>query len=280
MLTEPQRRWGIDQWSIWLKDKDIPVLPATRAWLEALTPEDEDAVAARTLTALIMRDPLLALRLLRRAEQVRSHHLDHETTTPLATVLQLGFRRLAQAIVDAPLARTEIPGFADCAERAVLAAHVGYSWAAHHADISPDEVAFAALLEETGELLLWAFVPDLPLAALAALESGHAQRNAEAQEMTAGFAFRGLTLALAELWQLPQLITQLIKGSDTPRANVARLAADTARHLRADPRNPAIVADLRAIRAVIPGITDATLLAPLELDEAYRDAILQALAGE
>jgi HD-like signal output (HDOD) protein len=227
-----------------------------------------------------MRDPLFALRLLRKAEQVRSHQLGHETTTPLATVLQLGFKRLSWSIRDAVDADDSIAGFAACAGRSVLAAHIGYAWAAHHADISPDEVAFAALFEDIGELLLWAFVPELPDAALKALADGRARRNAEAQEMTAGFGFRGLTLELADMWQLPRLITQLIKGSDNVRANVARLATDTARHLHADPRNPAIADDLRAIQAVIPGVSFDKLMLPLNLDEDFRESVLLALGGE
>ena len=280
MLTSAQKHWGIEQWAAWLKDKDIPILPATRAWLLALTPEEADIVSARELTGLVMSDPLLALRLLRRAEQIRSHQLGHETTTPLATVLQLGFKRLSHVIDDADDANDALPGFAACAQRAVSAAHIGHAWAAHHADISPDEVAFAALLEETGELLLWAFVPDLPAAALEALRIGRAQRNAEAQELTAGFSFRGLTLELADMWQLPRLITQLIKGSDNVRANIARLATDTARHLQADPRNRAIVDDLKAIREVIPGVTYETLMIPLNLEPDFEEVVLLALSGE
>ena len=280
MLTDAQRRWGIEQWSAWLKDKDIPILPSTRNWLLNLTPEEAETVSARELTGLVMRDPLFALRLLRRAEQIRSHQLGHETTTPLAAVLQLGFKRIGHIIDDAADADDSLQGFADCAHRSVYAAHIGYAWASHHADISPDEVAFAALLEETGELLLWAFVPDLPNAALETLRIGRAQRNAEAQELTAGFAFRGLTLELADMWQLPRLITQLIKGSDNVRANIARIATDTARHLQANPRNPAIVDDLRAIQAVIPGVNYESLIVPLELDEDFREMVLLELAGQ
>jgi len=280
MLTEAQRRWGIDQWAAWLRDKDIPILPGSRDAILAIDAEQAETVSPREMTALLMADPLFALRLLRKAEQVRSHHLDHETTTLLAAVMQTGLKRLRQVALDAPLIDTSLTGFVDCTERAALAAHIGYEWAAHHADVSPDEVAFAALLSETGELMLWAFGPELPNGALKLLQQGRASRNAEAQEKVAGFSFRGLTLELADAWQLPRLITQLIKGSDTVRARIARLAIDTARHLHADRRNPAIPSDLRAIRDILPGVAGERLMAPLDLDEEFRETVTIALLNQ
>lgn len=277
-MTAAQRRWGVDQWVAWLRDKEIPALPVTRDAIQQLVDEERtESISPREMTSFLMRDPLFALRLLRKAEQVRSRHLDHDTTTMLATVLQLGFKRLRQIAEDAPLADTSPPGFIACTQRTVLAARIGFAWAAHHADVSPDEVAFAALLSETGELMLWAFVPDLPGTALAMLETGRASRNAEAQEAVAGFLFRNLTLSLAASWQLPQLLTQLIKGSDSLRANIARLAIDTARHLLADPWNPAIPSDLREIHALLPGVSFENLLAPLDLDPEFRETVLVAL---
>ena len=278
MLTSAQRRWGVNQWTAWLKDKDIPILPSSQDALESLSGEEAAQVSPRQLTAVLMADPLFALRLLRLAEQVRSHHLDHDTTTMLATILQIGVRRLTETAMAAELADVARPGFVECVTRATLATRIAYQWAAQHADVSPDEVAFAALLSETGELLLWAFVPELPEAALNALHIGRATRNAEAQEMTAGFSFRALTLALTETWHLPALITQLIKGSDTLRANIARLAIDTARHLHADRQNPAIFDDLRAIHEILPGVPNELLLAPLHLDNAFREAAMAQLS--
>ena len=278
MLTNSQRHWGVNQWTAWLKDKDIPILPGSQDALENLSGEEAGQVSPRELTTVLMADPLFALRLLRLAEQIRSHHLDHDTTTMLATILQIGVRRLTETAMAAELADISRPGFVECVTRATLATRIAYQWAAHHADVSPDEVAFAALLSETGELLLWAFVPELPEAALEALHLGQATRNAEAQEMTAGFSFRTLTLTLTEAWHLPSLITQLIKGSDTLRANIARIAIDTARHLHADHRNPAIPDDIRAIHEILPGVPHGLLLAPLHLDEAFQESVIACLA--
>ena len=98
-------------------------------------------------------------------------------------------------------------------------------WAAHRADVSPEEVALAALLGEMGELMLWAFFPELPQRALEELKSGRATRNVQAQQQVAGFSFKQPSVSLIETLGLPPLIMQLVKGADTPRANIARIAS-------------------------------------------------------
>jgi len=106
MLTEAQRRWGIDQWSAWLRDKDIPILPASRDAIEAIDVEQADAVSPREMTAFLMADPLFALRLLRKAEQVRSRQLHHETHTMLATVMQIRTKPFRTRPRESPAANT------------------------------------------------------------------------------------------------------------------------------------------------------------------------------
>jgi hypothetical protein len=132
------------------------------------------------------------------------------------------------------------------------------------ADISPDEVAMATLLAEIGELLLWNFAPELPLAALQALKSGLAQRSVQAQVDTCGFRFKDLSLKCATIWHLPPLLTQLIRGIDNTRANLSRNCADTARHLiSGGPNDPALPSDLADAKHIIPGASLEWLAAQL-----------------
>ena len=70
--------------------------------------------------------------------------------------------------------------------------------------------------------------------------------------MTCGFKFHDLTLRCAELWNLPPILTQLIRGHDTVRANLARVCGNTARHLMAEPDNPALPDDLAAAKRLVP----------------------------
>jgi hypothetical protein len=97
--------------------------------------------------------------------------------------------------------------------------------------VSPEEIAVAALLADTGELLLWVYAPELPEAAREAIRIGAATRSAAAQSQTCGFDFKSLTVRCSELWNLPQLLRLLLRGSETPRAQMTRLCTNASRHL-------------------------------------------------
>jgi hypothetical protein len=280
MLTPFQRRWGIDQWVAYLKDKEIPVLPETRVRLASLREEQQEMLAPKELAVVVFSDPFLALKLLRRVEGRHSTMLEHETTTALASVLQAGVDDLVRIVDCGPLADESLAGMRDSVTRTVLAAHIGRSWASMRADISAEEIALAALLAESGELLLWHVAPELPQKALDELHSGRALRSVQAQHQAVGFSFKQMTVALVEAWALPRLVTMLIRGSDTLRANIARIAEDTARHITTHPENPAIPADLAAIKNLIPGVSHQSLIAPLPISAEYKEQVLLAVAAD
>jgi HD-like signal output (HDOD) protein len=276
MLTTFQSHWGVEQWVVFLKDKDIPVLPRTRLLMEVLSEEQREKIAPKDLASLVFGDPYLALKLLRKAEGRRSRTLGQETTTALASVMQLGFDDLTRTVRDAPLTDDRNPHMNDCEFRAAMASSIARHWASAHADISAEEVALAALLAESGELLLWHFAPELPEKVFEELHSGRAQRTLQAQQQAVGFSFKQMTLSLAEAWQLPPLITQLIKGSDTLRANIARLATDAARHIVADPENPALTSDILDIKSLLPGVSNHLLVAALPITPEFKEEVLAA----
>ncbi len=277
MLTAFQAKWGVEQWVAFLKDKEIPVLPRTRDLILEITETRRDTVAPRELADVLFSDPYLALKLLRRAEGHRSNVLGHETTTALATVLQTGLDDMLRTVRDSALTSADLKGQTDCAFEAVMAGSIARHWAAARADISAEEVAMAALLAESGELLLWHFAPELPQRVLDALRDGKARRTAEAQQLVCGFSFKVLTLTLAEAWQLPHLVTLLIRGSDTLRANIARLATDAARHIIYNPENPAIPADVLAIHELLPGVSFEHLVSALPIPPDYAEVVLAHL---
>jgi len=268
--------WGLPQWVAFLRDKDIPIMPRSKAAIDAL---DVDAASPKDMARIVMQDPFLALRLLRRAERHRSQTLGHDTTTVLGAVLQVGVRGLHAAVADSALCDETNAGLAECEARAVLSARIALDWAAHRVDVSPEEVGLAALLGEIGELMLWAFFPELPQRCREELKSGRARRNAEAQTQVAGFTFKQLSVGLIETWTLPSLIMQLVRGADTPRANIARIASDAARHLQANPRNPALPSDVTAVRAYLPGVSWEALLATLPIEDDYREAVYAVVTG-
>lgn len=273
-MDNHHRHWGLPQWIAYLRSKDIPIMPRSKLFIEAL---DGEHVSPKEMAGIVMCDPFLGLRLLRSAERHRSNTLGHDTTTILGAVQQVGVDGLTNAVAESALCDDNNMGLVACEARAVLSASIALHWAGNRADVSPEEVAFAALLGEIGELMLWAFAPELPQAALDELHTGRAARNIQAQQQAVGFGFKQLSLGLIEAWALPMLIGQLVKGADTPRANIARIASDAARHIQANPRNPALPDDVIGVKAFLPGVSWETLLESLPIDDDYREDVLQAV---
>ncbi|HXE37725.1 MAG TPA: HDOD domain-containing protein [Azonexus sp.] len=274
-----QWQWGINQWVEYLKDKDIPVLPTTRAFLAALQEGGEDkrdSLSARDLTDIVYGDPYLALKLLRRAEERRSRQLGHDTTTPLAAVLQTGYDELQEIVAASPARDDLLPGCHTCETRSVLAATIARAWANRRVDVSPDEVSMAALLVETGELLLWHFAPELTDKETQVRDWNERFWALMKRPSDIEFTFRQLTTALAQAWGLPNLVVMLIKGTDTPRANIARLAADAAKLVTLDLEAPSLLALLQEVAKVVPGHL-AELAEPLPLPDELRAALLASI---
>lgn len=281
MLSEHQRRWGVDQWAAYLSNRDLPCMPRSKAMLRQLEECRGEWLSALELADIASSDPLLCLGLLREAERRRVQRLGRETTTPLAAVMQLGTDNFRRLLLDSGETDETQRGLAACEARAYLARHIAISWGSARADISPDEVAMAALLSEIGELLLWLFAPELPQAAEAALHTGAAARSVQAQVDTCGFRFRDLTLKCAILWNLPPLLTQLIRGIDNTRANLSRLCVDTARHLTSgDPDDPALPADVAEAKRIAPGATLDWLAAHLPGVDEDRAAAIALKAAD
>ena len=275
-----QWQWGINQWVEYLKDKDTPVLPRTRAILAALDAGGEAArehMSARDLVNIVYADPYLALKLLRRAEERRSRQLGHDTTTPLAAVLQTGYDELRDIVAASPTFDDVLPGCHTCEFRSVLASSIARAWANRRADISPDEVSMAALLVEVGELLLWHFAPEMTDKETQVREWNERYWALMQRPSEIEFTFRQLTMALAQSWELPNLIVMLIKGTDTPRANIPRLAADIAKLITMDLELPALLAILQEVRKVVPGASLTELAEPLPLPDEIRAELLAAI---
>ncbi|MGE5470606.1 MAG: HDOD domain-containing protein [Bacteroidota bacterium] len=275
-----QAQWGISQWVEFLKDKETPVLPATRATLAALREGGEEArerLSALDMTAIVYADPYLALKLLRRAEQRRTRQLGHDTTTPLAAILQTGYDELEEIVANSPPGDNTLPGCRICESRAVLASGIARAWANRRVDVSPDEVAMAALLVETGELLLWHFAPEMTEKETLTRDWNLRYSALMPRPSEIEFTFRKLTMALALAWELPNLVVMLIKGTDTARANIARLAADIAKLIMDDAGAPALHAVLCEVNRVVPGASLEELIEPLPLSDDMRAALAEII---
>jgi hypothetical protein len=265
--------WGAGQWAAFLEYKEQPIKASSKAALEALEAGAEDTLSAQAYSALLLEDPLLALRLLREANKRLPRRLARDITTPLGVILALGTQQFKEQIHSAPEVGEDNAGFMVCEARSSLAARIAVAWGALRHDLDPGELAMAALLANAGEIELWAFVPELPQKALDELHSGRAQRSDQAQRQACGFPFLDLTLLLIENWTLPQLIKQLIRGDEGMRARMARLAVNTARHLGNGMEDAALPDDIKEA-AKLTGATLDVVVGVLPHLSAEEKAIL------
>jgi hypothetical protein len=238
--------WGAAQWAAYLEYKELPIKAASKAALTALEEGGEDRLSGHDYAALLLNDPLLALRLLRDANRRLPRRLSRDITTPLGILLALGTERFKQQIREAPEAAAGNAGFLAAEHRASLAARIAYAWGALHHDLDQGELALACLLSDAGEIELWAFVPEIPQKALDELKAGRASRSDQAQRQACGFLFRDLSLELIERGGLPPLIKQLIRGDENLRARLARVCIDAGRHLSYGPNDAALPHDILA----------------------------------
>lgn len=253
-----KKQWGARQWAAFFETKKLPVMTRTKQQVHTTIEQRGEQLAPQDLASIALGDPLLCLQLLREAERIRSTRLGTETTTVLHAVMQLGVDKVNRLLLDSnELGEDELEvtaGFTYVEARSALAARVALRWAPGRADLNPQEVALAALLNDSGELLLWLYAPELAQAALDELKSGRATRSAQAQSQACGFTFKELTMHCAELWNLPALLLKLLQGAASERAQLTRICTDVARHAMStdDTADQALVADLLSVRKLMP----------------------------
>lgn len=247
-------RWGVNQWAAYFEHQALPVMRRSKLLMEDLIAEEGDMLSPRRLSDIVLQDPLLCLCLLREAERRKSHRLDRETTTALAAILQLGVDEFRKLLLASPEVDEQNEGLLRVEMRAHLAAQLALAWSTGRGDLNPEEVAVAALLGGTGDLLLWVYAAEIPHKAEEALRVGRAARSAQAQTLTCGFTFKDLTLQCAERWKLPSLLIQLLRGSESMRARMSRTCSNAARHLLDESASAdlALAADLVDAARLIP----------------------------
>lgn len=271
--------WGAPQWAAWLEYKELPIKAASKAALAQMEEHGEENLSGHEYAALLLDDPLLALRLLREANHRLPRRLARDITTPLGVLMALGTEQFKRQIRDAPEAAGGNQGFMASEQRSSLGARIAFAWGSLHHDLDQGELALAALLADAGEIELWAFEPELPQKALDELHAGRASRSDQAQRQACGFTFRDLSLELIERGGLPPLIKQLIRGDEGLRARLARLAIDTGRHLSYGPTDPALPHDLIAACKLTHSPVATVLQGLPYLTDEEREALLQTAAA-
>lgn len=284
-----KKHWGVNQWAAFFETRRLPVMAHTKQRLCELEEQAGETLSPNKLATAALEDPFLCIQLLREAERVRTRRLGNETTTTLQAVMQLGVDHVKKLLLDSEEADSnqhnqhdqhDRRGLLYLQTRAALAAHIALRWSAGRADLNPAELALAALLSDTGELLLWLYAPELTQAALDELHSGRATRTTQAQIQACGFTFKELTNRCAELWSLPSLLRKLLQGAESERALLTRTCTDFARHLLNPDANSdkALAADIVSARKLMPNVSYAWLLSEIDitlLDEERKQRLIE-----
>ena len=247
-------RWGVGQWAAYFENQALPVMRRSKLLMTQLELAEGEMLSPKDLSDIVLQDPLLCLCLLREAERRKSHRLDHETTTALAAILQVGVDGFRTLLLSSPDIEVSNAGLLKVEARARVASQIAQIWSSGRGDLNPEEVAVAALLAGTGDLLLWVYAAEIPQKAEDELHSGRAQRSAQAQLQTCAFTFKQLTLQCAERWKLPALVIQLLRGSESLRAQLTRTCSNAARHVLDDSETStqALAHDLVEAARLIP----------------------------
>jgi len=272
-------RWGVGQWAAYFENQALPVMRRSKLLMMQLEAAQGEKLAPNELADIVLQDPLLCLCLLREAERRKSHRLDHETTTALAAIMQLGVDEFRKLLLSSPEVQESNKGLVGVETRACLAAQIARTWATGRMDLNPDEVAVAALLAGAGDLLLWVYAAEIPQKADDLLRCGHAQRSAQAQTQACGFTFKQLTMQCAERWKLPALVLQLLRGAETLRAQLTRTCSNAARHVLDDTATStlALASDLVEAARLIPNASPEWLVDGLAmLPDERRAGVLAA----
>ncbi|HEX8986913.1 MAG TPA: HDOD domain-containing protein [Rhodocyclaceae bacterium] len=233
-----QRIGELDSWIAIYRQVELPVLRHTAAEIEALR-ENAENVNGRKLSAVIMHDPLMMLRVLAFIEQHRGKRQSTDITTIERALMMIGIGPFFNTFQNLPLVEDRLKshpkallGLLKVVARARKAVTWARDWAVYRHDLNTDEVIVATLLHDFAEILMWCFAPALAIRVKERQAADPTLRSVAIQEEAFGVPLFQLKLALAEEWKLPGLLTKLMdpQHADHPRVRNVKLAVDLARH--------------------------------------------------
>jgi HD-like signal output (HDOD) protein len=255
---------------------DMPILRQTVRRLEEIR-RNIDLVNGRDIAAVVLQDPLLAIKVLAYIQRFEGKYLHSDITTIANAVMMIGVEpffasfesltTIEALLKDEPQA---VLGVLHVIRRVQRASRYAQQWAFERHDLNIEEVGLAALLRDLAEILLWCFAPHLAIEIRRRQQADPALRSATAQRQVLGIRLFDLQLALCDAWRLPELLKTLMDdaNAELPRVRNVVLAVNLARHSAGDWNNPALPDDFEAIEKLLH-IDRQTLLARLEVpDEA------------
>lgn len=272
MLNEPLH--DLEAWVIFFSEAKLPILRQTARRLEAAR-QNSNQIGGRDVAAIVLQDPLMAIRVLAYIQSVHGKHLRSDITTIGNAVMMLGIEpffaqfetplTIETVLKDEPQA---LLGVLQVIRRVQRASNYAYAWAFERHDMNIEEVALAALLHDLAEILLWCFAPGLAIDIRDRRQADKTLRSASAQRQVLGFPLFDLQLALGKAWHLPELLNTLMDDANAhlPRVQNVTLAVNLARHSTSDWSDAALPDDLSAIEKLLH-IKRETLLARLHIPD-------------
>ncbi|CAM4142837.1 HDOD domain-containing protein [Roseateles saccharophilus] len=250
---------SLDAWVEAFASAEIPVLAETAEALEHLRATEDD-VDAHSLGEMIASDPLMTLKVLAHANELKRGRLMADPETVTAALVLMGitpfFRDFGpQPTLEAVLADHEeaLLGLSRVMQRAERSSRYALAFAAHRADPDAAIIHSAALLNDFAEMLLWVNAPDLALQVATLQEADRNLRSAVAQRQVLGITLAELEQGLMKRWRLPELLTRITgdKHERDPQVRCVHLAARLARHTARGWDDAAVPDDLRDIAELL-----------------------------
>ncbi len=267
---------AMDAWIEYFGTVDMPILRQTARRLEEAR-QAIDRVNGREIAAIVLQDPLLAIKVLAYIQRFQGKRLHSDITTIANAVMMLGVEpffahfeaptTIETLLKDEPQA---LLGVLHVIRRVQRASRYAHDWAFERHDMNIEEVELAALLHDLAEILLWCFAPQLAIEIRRRQQADPTLRSAAAQVEVLGIRLFDLQLALCDAWHLPELLKTLMDDANAGLARVRNvvLAVNLARHSANDWNNPALPDDFEAIEKLLH-VDRPTLLARLNVpDEA------------
>jgi HD-like signal output (HDOD) protein len=250
---------SLDAWVDAFAVAEIPVLAETAESLEHMRATEDD-VDAHSLGEMIATDPLMTLKVLAHACELKRGRLTADTETVTAAIVLMGitpfFRDFGpQPTLESVLADNEeaLLGLSRVMQRAERASRFALGFAAHRADPDAAVIHSAALLHDFAEMLLWVHAPALALQIAALQEADRHLRSAVAQRQVLGIELRDLEQGLMRRWHLPELLRQITSAKDSrePQVRCVHLAVRLARHTARGWDDAAVPDDLHDIAELL-----------------------------
>ncbi len=261
MLDQPLP--DLDSWIRYFSEVPIPVLRHTVHELDLMR-ENADKVNGRALAGVILRDPLMTLKVLAYIESNRKKRQTTDITTIERALMMIGIDPFFRDFQNLPLVEDQLReypralvGMLKVTARARKAAHWAREWAIMRHDMDVDEITVATLLYDIAETLMWCFSPKLALQVKKVQTDDRHRRSIDVQAEIYGIRLYELKSGLTHAWHLPPLLNMLLdhEKADHPRVRNVKLAVDLARHSANGWDDAALPDDFR-------GITDLLHIAP------------------